>query len=48
MTSDRVYRRQVTIDEALAELRDCAATQFDPDVVAAATAELAPRVATVA
>jgi diguanylate cyclase (GGDEF)-like protein len=35
MTSPRPYRVQVTRTEALAELRRCAGTQFDPDVVAA-------------
>jgi len=35
MTSQRVYRRAVSVAEALAELRRCAGTQFDPDVVAA-------------
>ena len=34
MTSDRPYRRAVSHDEALAELRRCAGTQFDPRVVA--------------
>lgn len=35
MTSDRPYRRGMPVDAALAELRRCAGTQFDPDVVAA-------------
>lgn len=35
MTSDRPYRRALVADEALAELRRCAGTQFDPAVVAA-------------
>ena len=35
MVSDRPYRERMTIDDALAELRRCAGTQFDPDVVAA-------------
>jgi HD-GYP domain-containing protein (c-di-GMP phosphodiesterase class II) len=29
MTSTRVYRRAKTIEEALAEIRRCAGTQFD-------------------
>jgi diguanylate cyclase (GGDEF)-like protein len=35
MTSDRPYRRARPLDTALAELRRCAGTQFDPAVVAA-------------
>jgi HD-GYP domain-containing protein (c-di-GMP phosphodiesterase class II) len=35
MTTDRPYRRARSEDEALAELRRCAGTQFDPAVVAA-------------
>jgi diguanylate cyclase (GGDEF)-like protein/PAS domain S-box-containing protein len=35
MTSDRPYRRHLSYDEALVELRDNAGTQFDPEVVAA-------------
>ena len=33
MTSDRPYRRAMPEDQAIAELRRCAGTQFDPDVV---------------
>jgi putative nucleotidyltransferase with HDIG domain len=33
MTTDRSYRRARSRDAALAELRRCAGTQFDPDVV---------------
>ena len=33
MTSDRPYGEAVSVDEALAELRRCAGTQFDPEVV---------------
>jgi len=35
MTSDRPYRRAREVGDALAELRRCAGTQFDPAVVAA-------------
>jgi diguanylate cyclase (GGDEF)-like protein len=34
MTSERPYRPARTVEEALAELRRCAGTQFDPSVVA--------------
>ena len=33
MTSDRPYRDALTVDEAIAELRRCSGTQFDPVVV---------------
>jgi two-component system cell cycle response regulator len=33
MTSDRPYRAGATAEEALAELRRCAGSQFDPAVV---------------
>jgi diguanylate cyclase (GGDEF)-like protein len=35
MTSERPYKAAMTPDEAIAELRRCAGTQFDPAVVAA-------------
>jgi diguanylate cyclase (GGDEF)-like protein len=41
MTSDRCYQGARSLREALAELRRCAGTQFDPDVVAALCARLA-------
>jgi diguanylate cyclase (GGDEF)-like protein/putative nucleotidyltransferase with HDIG domain len=41
MISERVYRRRVSPEEAIAELDRCAGTQFDPSVVAALAEELA-------
>jgi HD-GYP domain-containing protein (c-di-GMP phosphodiesterase class II) len=41
MTTDRSYRRALSLEEATAELRRCAGTQFDPQVVDALVAVLA-------
>ncbi len=41
MTTDRPYRKAMSEQAALAELRRCASTQFDPAVVQAFVAELA-------
>jgi two-component system cell cycle response regulator len=40
MTSDRPYGTAGTVEAALAELSDCAGSQFDPAVVKAFRAEL--------
>jgi diguanylate cyclase (GGDEF)-like protein len=40
MTSERPYQEAVAPDRAVAELRRCAGTHFDPDVVEALCAEL--------
>ena len=52
MTTDRSYRPAMALEEAVAELRRCAGTQFDPDVVATLVAilerETVARVATAA
>jgi HD-GYP domain-containing protein (c-di-GMP phosphodiesterase class II) len=40
MTTDRPYRKALSVDDALAELRRCSGTQFDPAVVDALVAAL--------
>jgi HD-GYP domain-containing protein (c-di-GMP phosphodiesterase class II) len=40
MTTDRSYRSALSHDAAVAELRNCAGTQFDPRVVDALLAVL--------
>ena len=37
MTTDRPYRKALSRDEAIAEIRTCSGTQFDPDIVKAFT-----------
>jgi putative nucleotidyltransferase with HDIG domain len=41
MTTTRSYRAKLTVSQAVAELRRCAGTQFDPEVVDALLARLA-------
>ena len=41
MTSERVYRRRVLPEHAIAELKRCAGSQFDPEIVDAFAEELA-------
>jgi HD-GYP domain-containing protein (c-di-GMP phosphodiesterase class II) len=48
MTARRPYRPARTADEAIAELRACSGTQFDPDVVEAFVIARAHRSLTVA
>jgi len=48
MVSDRPFRGAVDLPKALVELRRCAGTQFDPDVVAAARAVLTGAIAVAA
>lgn len=43
MTSDRSYRKAMSVEAAKAELRACSGTQFRPEVVEALLAELALR-----
>ena len=35
MTSDRPYRAGMEVEEAVAELRRCSGTQFEPEIVEA-------------
>jgi HD-GYP domain-containing protein (c-di-GMP phosphodiesterase class II) len=46
MVADRCYREPVDVPAALAELRRCAGTQFDPTVVEAFIEELNIRMST--
>jgi hypothetical protein len=41
MTSDRPYRAAMTLEHAEGELRSCAGTQFDPEIIRALLAETA-------
>jgi diguanylate cyclase (GGDEF)-like protein len=45
MTSEAVYRKQLSPSAALTELRRCAGTQFDPSIVAAFAEEYAEELA---
>jgi diguanylate cyclase (GGDEF)-like protein/putative nucleotidyltransferase with HDIG domain len=42
MTTERIYRGRLSHEQAMRELERCAGTQFDPAVVTAFKAELAP------
>jgi putative nucleotidyltransferase with HDIG domain len=42
MTSDRPYRRHLSTEQAIAELKRCSGDQFDPKVVAALLKHLKP------
>ncbi|TML55609.1 MAG: diguanylate cyclase [Actinobacteria bacterium] len=48
MTSECVYQRRISPEDAVAELDRCAGTQFDPEIVAAFAQELALPVTTTA
>jgi HD-GYP domain-containing protein (c-di-GMP phosphodiesterase class II) len=48
MTSERPYRAPMTAETALAELRRCSGTQFDPQVVEAVVAVVSERLGAVA
>ena len=45
MTATRAYRPPLTVSEALAELRHCSGTQFDPEIVALVAASITERIA---
>jgi HD-GYP domain-containing protein (c-di-GMP phosphodiesterase class II) len=42
-TTDRPYRKALSRDEAIAEIRTCSGAQFDPDIVTAFTCIIGER-----
>ncbi|HEV8469630.1 MAG TPA: hypothetical protein VGR46_08480, partial [Candidatus Limnocylindria bacterium] len=48
MTSDRPYRRAMSVEDARAEVLRCRGTQFDPNVVDAFIRTSAERLASIA
>jgi len=42
MTNDRVYRRRLSVDDALAEIAAASGTEFAPEAVGALLEEYAP------
>jgi HD-GYP domain-containing protein (c-di-GMP phosphodiesterase class II) len=43
MTSDRLYRPALSVDDAVSEMERCSGSQFDPDVVTAFLAAIGVR-----
>jgi HD-GYP domain-containing protein (c-di-GMP phosphodiesterase class II) len=43
MTTDRPYRKRLTLDIVIAELEKCRGTQFDPEIVDVAVSSVAVR-----
>jgi HD-GYP domain-containing protein (c-di-GMP phosphodiesterase class II) len=43
MTTDRPYRKRLSLDVVIAELQNCKGTQFDPELIDVAVASVAVR-----